>query len=147
MADLMSYFKVMLIAQLFFSISVVMISQNLPAGAVNYVNSFEDVGNTFSLNETSSKVQESVKSQTSLPLIELGALVFYSGNILVDLLLNFAFAVPAMVGLLINGLMVLFNLDQAIVASLTLFAMVATTVLYFMSVLQLLTGIRSGRLV
>lgn len=145
--DTMTWFKITLIMMLFYSISITIITYAIPASSLDYVTSFSDLAGDIDLDDVSSEVQDSVESQTQLPIVELGALVFYSGNILIDLILNFAFAIPEMIALIMTGLMMLISIDTQIVASIQLFFSVTVIVIYFISIIQLLTGIRSGRVV
>ena len=73
--------------------------------------------------------------------------MFYSGNILIDLLLNFFFAIPEMLTMLINGVMMLFGIHVEAMGIIQIFLSVITVVLYVISVIQLAVGVRSGRLV
>lgn len=145
--NIMDLFKVIILVQLFYAVCITGLTYSLPSDTLNYVTSFSDVGQTIDLDTVSEDVRDSLESQTNIGVIELGALVFYSGNILIDLLLNFAFALPQMFGLIIHGITILFNLDPIIFALVQLFASVTILVLYFISLIQLLTGIRSGRVV
>ncbi len=147
MADIMDYFMSLIMVMLFYSFAITLTTYAMPEESLNYVTAFSDVADTIDLETVSGEVQDSIERQTKIPVLELGALVFYSGNILIDLLLNFAFAIPQMLGLLINGLMLLFNVDSNIFAIVQIFASVALIVAYFIGLMQLLTGIRSGRLV
>lgn len=147
MANIMSFFKIMITMQLFYAFAITLLAYSVPADAQSYVTSFSDLAEDISLENVSSEVQSSFESQTNIPLIELGALVFYSGNILIDLMLNFAFAIPQMLTLLLSGLLSIFGLDMFIFATMQLFLSVTVMVLYFMALIQLLTGVRSGRLV
>lgn len=147
--DVMNLFKAIILVQLFYAIAISIIAYSLPASALDYSTGFSDVGTAIDIEGVASDVQDSLETQTDIPVIELGALVFYSGNILIDLLINFVTAIPQMFMLLINGFMLLFGngLDGQIMFFIELFASVLITVLYFISLIQLLTGIRSGRLV
>jgi len=147
MVELMDSFKVIIIVMLFYSFAITTLAYVIPDGAKDYVKIYSDVAETISLNGTAAKVQDSITRQTNLPIIELGAMVFYSGNIVIDLMLNFAFAIPQMLGMFINGIFTLINLDSYLFAIVQLFASVAVLVWYFISLIQLLTGIRSGRIV
>jgi hypothetical protein len=143
----MDMFKTVIMIMLFYSVSITLISYAMPAGSHDFVTSFNDVGLSIDLETVSGQVQDSLEDQTSIPVIELGALVFYSGNILIDLLLNFMFAIPQMIALLTNGALRLFGLDGQIVGIIQMFGSVAFTILYFIGIIQLLTGIRSGRII
>ena len=146
MADnMMQSFKVMLVVMLFYSMAITMLTYAIPEGARNYVTVFSDSTSDITLEGVGAEVQDSLTRQTNMPIIEAGALVFYSGNILIDLLLNFAYAIPQMLGMLIHGITILFNLDTTIFMIVQLFASVLITILYLLGLIQLLTGIRSGR--
>ena len=145
--EMMTWFKAIIVVMLFYSVSITLLTYALPSESKVYVNPFSEVANDIDLQDTSSQIRGSVEAQTSIPVIELGALVFYSGNILVDLLLNFAFAIPEMIGLVINGIMLLLNIDSYVFAVVEIFAAVVVTVIYFIGLIQLLTSVRSGRMV
>lgn len=145
--QMMSYFKIIIIIMLFYAVSITLLEHVIPVDAITMVTPFTNVGEGVDLNATSNKVQDSLTRQTSLPLVDMGALVFYSGNILLDLLLNFVFAIPQMVGLLINGLCLLLNLPDFISTTIQIFSSVIMVVIYLISLIQLITNVRSGRLV
>lgn len=140
----MDYFKAVIVVMLFYSFCITGISYAIPADARNYVTSFSDVADNINLQNMSSEVQGSVEKQLNIPVIELGALVFYSGNIIVDLLLNFAFAIPEMIGLLISAVLMVFNVDSYIWALVQIFASAMMIILYFISLIQLLLSMRGG---
>lgn len=146
MAEVVKIFMSMIMIQLFFAFAVTAIAYTLPADAVHYTTAFSDLAGDISLNSVGEEVQSSLEKQTNIPVIELGALVFYSGNILLDLLLNFAFAIPEMFSLLLNTFMFLFGYDGYILALIQLLISVAFIIVYFIGLIQLVTGIRSGRL-
>jgi hypothetical protein len=139
---MMTLFKYIIIVQLFFSFGITILSYAMPADSLNHVTAFSDVTSDISIKTISGQVQDSVEDSLDIPVIELGALVFYSGNIIIDLLLNFFFAIPEMIGLLVNGFMLLFNVDSYIFAVLEIFFGALVTILYFIGVLQLLMNIR-----
>lgn len=143
----MKSFQVIIIIQLFYAFAITILAYSMPTNALNYVDSFSDVANDIDLDSVTTDLQDSVESTLNVPIIELGALVFYSGNILVDLLLNFAFAIPEMIGLVINGFLYIFNVDSYLFAIVELFAGAVIIALYFIGILQLLGNIRSGRVI
>lgn len=140
-------FKTILLVQLFYAAAITLMLQTMPADSIVYVDSFSDLADDLDFQSVSSDVQESLQRQTNIPVIDIGALVFYSGNILIDLVLNFTFAIPEMIGLLVNGLLFLFNVPSIVVVTVQAFASVAIIILYFMGIIQLLMTIRSGRTV
>lgn len=144
---LMKLFKALIVIQLLFSVGINIYIQTIPDPALKYITSFSDLGNEISLESVSEEFQSNLNRQTTIPVIDVGALVFYSGNILIDLLLNFAFAIPEMVGIIINAVGLLLNINNALVAIVELFTAVLVGVLYFIGVMETLTSIRSGRVI
>jgi len=97
------------------------------------------------MENISKKIETTTQSTTNIPLVEVGALVFYSGNIILDLLLNFFFAIPIMLGLLTEGICLLFNLDGAFVNIIQVFVSVVVGTMYMVGLLQFITSMRSGQ--
>lgn len=143
MSEMLNMFKAILIIQMFFSVAITGIAYAIPDSAKHFLTSYSDLTQTVNLQNISGSVQTSLQRQTTIPIIELGALVFYSGNILIDLLLNFAYALPQMIGLLINSIMLLLNVDSYIFALVEIFCSVIISVLYLVGIIQLISNARS----
>ena len=133
-------FEAIIIGQLFYAFAVTLIVYSLPPDTINYVNVFQT---DVSLENTSVQIQQSVQKQMDIPIVDLGALVFYSGNIMVDLMLNFLTAVPGMFSLILTALFAFINVDAFIATQLKLFATTVTTVIYVMMVLNFVMQIRT----
>lgn len=138
-------FKTILIIQFFYAFAITGIVHFLPAESLDYVTSFSDITSNVDLETVGQDFQSSLEQQTDIPLIELGALIFYSGNILIDLLLNFIFAIPEMIILFLNALLMLVSIDTAITNILQLFISVLMLVMYVIYVMEILLGLRSGQ--
>jgi hypothetical protein len=139
-------FRIILVVMLFYSFATTVIAYSLPANAVEYTDAFTNFqGGNVSMEGISNDVQESLEQQTDIPVIELGALVFYSGNILLDLLVNFAFAIPGMLTALLNGVLYLVGIDALLAYQLQAFLTAVMIALYFFALIQLITGLRSGQ--
>jgi len=145
MSNIIAAFKMIMIMMLFYSVAITGLLYAMPNESINYVYAFSDVSNEINIEGITSEMEESLLSQTEIPIVEFGALVFYSGNLIIDLLLNFIFAIPEMIGLLVNGLMLLFNIDSYAFALVEMFAAAATTVFYLFGIIQLTVGLRSGQ--
>jgi len=143
----MDVFKVILIVQLFYAVAITFLVYSMPVDSLQYVTGFSDITGDISLEGVASDVQDSVHAQTEIPVVELGALVFYSGNILIDLLLNFTFAIPQMLMMVVNGVAMLFSIDSNLLNTLQLFISVLVVIMYSIGLIQLITGVRSGRLI
>ena len=146
-ASIIEGFKVTLMVMLFYAFAISVIVYALPPSARHFATIFSENTQDLNLETIGEEVQGGLTQQSNIPIIEAGALVFYSGNFLVDLLLNFLYAIPEMIGYLIYAITLLFNVNSIIVGFIQMFAFVLMTVLYIVGLIQLLTGIRSGRII
>jgi len=140
--QLMNLVIIMLIVQGFFSMGITLISYGLPEDARNKIGMFTE--NQNDILETEEKIESSLTKQTNIPIIDMGALVFYSGNLVIDLLLNFIFAIPEMITLLMNCVLIIFSIDPFIIQQLQIFTSVLFSMIYFIGIIQLILGMRSG---
>lgn len=147
MVAIQDKFQIVIMVMLFYSAAISLISYSVPADSLTYINTFTGATDDINLNTVSQDVQASMQKQTDIPVIELGSLIFYSGNILIDFIMNFVFALPEMFGLLIHGLTMLVNIDPYIYVVAQLFATVALVTFYLVELMQLLVGIRSSRVI
>jgi len=147
MANVMDFFKTMLVIQLFFSFAMTGIAYTMPNDAKVYVSQYISLSQKINMSDVAGKVQTSTLSQTNIPLIDLGGLLFFSGNLMLDLFLNFIFAIPEMITLLISALMNIFSLDAVLISYVQLFAGVIFTIVYFLSLINMVISIRSGRMI
>lgn len=141
---MMDYLKAIILVQLFFSFAITVIVYALPADLKVYVDPFSDVSGSIDMQGVANDLESNLQGQQNIPLIDVGALVFYSGNKLLDLILNFIFAVPEMIGLLIYGIVSLLGngVDSFIMATVQLFTFVTVSALYIVSAIQMLTEFR-----
>lgn len=144
MSNSIDSLKVILIIMAFWSFSITALTYALPVDALEYVSIFTGSSASFDIEELGQELTDSMTQQTNIPVVDMGALVFYSGNILLDFMLNFAFAIPEMLGLFIAGLCTILNLDAYLVQLVQLMASVTITALYMIGLIQLITSIRSG---
>lgn len=146
MDDVGGLFTTIIVVQLFFSLAITLISHTLPGDSLQYVDVFVSTADTMNIQDIGEEIQGSLDKQTNIPIIELGALVFYSGNILIDLLLNFLFAIPQMFELLLTGILYFAGgLNNFVIVSLQIFIKVLISALYLFGIIKLITNIRTGR--
>lgn len=145
MVNAMQLFKIVLMVQLFYSFAITGLSYSMPADALTYTEVFQGADESTTLESVAGNVEDSLQSQKNIPVIELGALVFYSGNIILDLIVNFLFALPQMIGMLINGVMLLMNVDSYLFALIEIFFSVVISIFYLIGLMEMLLSVRSGR--
>lgn len=141
--NIMANFKTLLLVMTLYSLGMSMFAYALPPETNPYLTTYSSAAQ--SLDSIGSQVQGNIEQQTNIPSLEVGALVFYSGNIILDLLLNFAFAIPQMLSLFITGILLIFNANAVLINQIQLFVSVLFLALYFVGLIQLISGIRSGR--
>lgn len=142
MVKKLDWFGDILIIQIIFAFAVTGIVYVLPTDAVNYVSDFQ-TDHSVDLESVTGEMQSSVDNQMNLPMIDLGALVFYSGNILIDLILRMLFAIPEMLSIIVGGIFTFIGVDAYIVAQMQLVIWACVSVYYVIWIIDLLMSIRS----
>lgn len=141
------YFKSVLLVSFLFGLGITLLAYSLPGDAKAYGESYETGLSEAGLGYESiaGDVESSFNNQLDIPVVEIGSLVYYSGNILVDLLINFVTAIPQIITILINGVVTLFgnNLDVGLLGIVQGFMTAAIFAFYVLSVLSILTSVRS----
>jgi hypothetical protein len=145
--NIIQYMKITLVIMLFYSFSITMLTYTLPADMKNQAEIFTQLSSDYDIDNTVDELQSSLDRQKNIPIIEFGALVYYSGNILIDLVMNFLFAIPEMISLLLNGILTIFSIDTQMIAYLQIFASSLMIIIYIIGVIQMLTNIRSGQII
>lgn len=137
--------KGILLMMVFYSIAVTLIAHYSPSWTTSYTGDYISQGVNTDISSITSQVDLNVQSQTSLPLVDLGALLFYSGNLFLDLAVNFLTALPQMTVLVINIILSLISPDAVFSQSIKLLLQSVLFVGYMFSLIGLLLNLRSGR--
>lgn len=140
----LDYFKTMMTAQVFWSLVFTMLLYTVPGADQGQLALITMTNGTTNLATISSSFESAVTNQTNIPIVELGALLFYSGNIIIDLLLNFAFAIPQMFSILLNLFFLIVPIAGNIQTTVTLFFSALIAIAYAIGILQFVTNLRSG---
>ncbi|MEM5810121.1 MAG: hypothetical protein QW156_04515 [Candidatus Aenigmatarchaeota archaeon] len=144
--SMMKFFTYIIIIQLFYSFGISMLSYSLDKLVVQQrqliLSQFQTLGRN--ITEITQSIEKTTQSSMNIPLIDLGALVFYSGNIIVDLMVNFLFAIPSMATLLVSSFQFFFStIDPILISNLKLFLYSIISVIYFIALIQFLLSIRA----
>lgn len=152
--EITQLFVTMLVVMGFFSFAITGISHamcspgNAMVNACPYLDEYLINTGTFDMAKTAEHLQTGMSNQAHIPIIETGALLFYSGNFLIDLLLNFFFAPSIVIGLFMHGVTDLIGIQDStiwIAGQATISALIMC--LYAFGLIQLVMGVRSGRVV
>ncbi|HNV61765.1 MAG TPA: hypothetical protein PKN54_02360 [Candidatus Cloacimonas acidaminovorans] len=144
MGSSLEQFKTMMTVQIFWSLVFTLLVYTLPGSDSGQLALITMSNGTTDLATISDSFESAVTNQTNIPIVEMGALLFYSGNIIIDLLLNFAFAIPEMFSILLNILFLVLPVAGNIQHVVTLFFMALISIGYAIGILQFVTNIRSG---
>jgi hypothetical protein len=144
MASGLEAFKIMMTAQVFWSLAFTLLVWTMPGVSQQQLAYVTMQNGTTDLATIGTQFESAVTNQTNIPIVEIGALLFYSGNIIIDLLLNFAFAIPEMFTMILNLLFLIMPLPFAIKNTVSLFFMAMIGIAYAIGILQFVTNLRSG---
>jgi hypothetical protein len=137
------FFKVITVQLIYgFLITVVLYST---VGQINTadISDFQTQKNLVDVNKTVNIVENQLTNQTGFGIVDIVALVIFTGNALLDLVLNTIFAIPSMISLILN---VLFNYLHVGGAIKTVALYTLTTLgflAYALIMIGTLVGIRS----
>lgn len=96
-----------------------------------------------SMPEITQKTESMYKGVVGIPLIDLGGLIFYTGNIIVDFLMNFVTAIPSVVTLLIDVFFRFFPIQTQIASTFKLGIYTILSAIIVINLVIILLRIRS----
>jgi len=141
------YFKYVIIIQLVFGIGATMISHSLPEQTMvdlssqitpEEVDSMEDLSTNFT-----EKIEAIRNPPINLPFVDTAFILFYSGNLVIDSLINSIFAIPSMFTVLISGFTIFIPIYAPYKAILQLFVYSVIAILYLIGIIAVLLNLRS----
>ncbi len=95
------------------------------------------------IGDYAEQVEEQLGKEMHVPLVDMGTLIFFSGNIVIDLMLNTILAIPEMLLMLISGVMALFPINPYLAVQLKLFIFIAIAIMYVIMLLSFIADMRS----
>lgn len=141
MSRVYSLFTLLIIIQIFYSFSATLLTYSLKNLGINVQNVY--IVNTTTYTDVGEKLQAGLQLQTNIPLVDMGALIFYSGNLLIDLMVNFFTAIPSMITALVNFYFTLFPVSAEIAMNVKLFVFSFVTILYVLMLINFLISLRT----
>ena len=137
-------FVTLLLVQLFWSLSVSLLLPNMPNATSNQVVMFTNANNTIELSTLQNSVKSGITDQQNIPLLEVGALVFYSSATILNIMINFFTAIPQMVTLLMAVMFIFIPVSLSLQITLQAWVFGIVTVLYFVALFTFLMGTRTN---
>ena len=136
-------FTLLLMVQLFWSMGVTLLVPNMPNAASDQVIMFNNSNGIIDIGILQSSVDAGIGDQTNIPLLEVGALVFYSSATIISLMVNFFAAIPQMVTLLISVFFLLVPSDPIMVLNIRTWVAAIVGVLYAIALFTFIAGARA----
>ena len=143
MAQFTQIFTYLLITQMFWAFCVTIFVPLIPDVQQQQVIMFTDSQGVISFTTLSSTVQGAVNSQSTIPFLDIGTLIFYSTSILLNLVLNFITAIPQMILLLLVTLFQFLPFSQSIQITVKEIFLVMVTVIYYLLLIFFITAQRT----
>lgn len=143
MAQFTQIFTYLLITQIFWAFCVTIFVPLIPDMQAQQVVQFTDSQGVINITTLSSTVQGAVNSQSTIPFLDIGTLIFYSTSILLNLVLNFITAIPQMILLLLVTLFQFLPVSSIIQFQVKSVFIVMVTVLYYLLLIFYITAQRT----
>lgn len=141
---MLKFIVAIVIIQLFYGAGMTMLSYSLPASQVTLLNTYSEPADNLDVEEISETIEENIQSQINIPLVDIGSLLFYSGNVIIDMIINFFTAVPSMVTILFSTYFMFFPIDAYIATQIKVVVWVLITIIYMVAFLSFIMSLRSG---
>lgn len=142
------YFISVVLMSLFWSFSITTIVyalQQNPVQDINFIVEFQNA-DLPSYQETGQDFQTNLQSQKQFGIVDAGALALFSGNLLLDLTLNFFFAVPNMFYLFFSGIFAFLHINVFLQKEIILWVQIVLSVISTIFLFQFLLGARTQSL-
>lgn len=95
------------------------------------------------LTTTTAKTEQMFKGVMGVPLLDIGGLIFYTGNIIIDFLMNFVTALPSVASLLIDIFFRFFPVGSAVASTFKLGIYTLVSIVIVIYLVQTLLNIRA----
>jgi hypothetical protein len=134
---------VLISVMLFYSVAITLVTYALPVDMREPLQIFNTNNVMVDIEETTGDLENVVDRQLNVPLFDLGALAFYSGNLVVDLFLNFIFAIPGLAQIILSVLFMFMQIDVQMQLILKLFVGAVIMTGFVLMIVTLILRVRS----
>lgn len=138
------YIKVVLLMMLFYSSAITVYIHSVPTALAGQLTDYGQIVGWENPETLAAEMQNTVTKQTKIPIVDIGTLALYSGNVFVDFLLNFITAIPQMISFMFNILFNLVHVPYQVGNIIQVMLTVATMVGFFLYLIDALLSFRSG---
>lgn len=145
--EMLDLIKIIFAINAFYSFAITGLAYSLPEDSLNYMTSYSGGTVIGTGTEISQQLEDNLDQQTNIPVIDIGALIFYSSNIVVNLIMNFIFAIPEMIGFLVTGVVFILGFDTFLINQLQILLSALMIGVYVIGVISTLMKLRSGQVI
>lgn len=138
-------FTSFLLVSIFYAVAVTLIVPILPDVQGYQLVVGTNSNGVISITNLAASMQQGVTNQTNIPLLDFGALIFYSSNIIINLMLNFFTAIPQMITILFTAFFMMFPIAPGLATNFKIFFQAIVTIIYIIAILTFIMGTRTGR--
>lgn len=114
----------------------------MPMEAREQVVLFEPI-HSPDIGDYAEQVETAAGKEMNVPLVDMGTLIFFSGNLVVDLMLNTIFAIPEMIMILIGGFLALFPINAYLAVQLKVVIFAIIAIIYVILIIAFVADLRS----
>lgn len=140
---MLKYIVLIVIIQLFYGTGITLLVYAMPTSEINILEYYQEPANDFKATDIASTIRSNLQSQTNIPVVDIGALVFYSGNIILDVIVNFFTMIPSLLAILIRSFYTFFPIDAYVATQISLFVWVIASFVYAIALISFILSIRS----
>jgi len=140
------YFISIVLLSAFYSFAIVSLTYTLPDSDMNFIVQFSTDDAIRDYGETSREFQDSLQTQKQFGIVDAGALALFSGNILLDLAVNFFFAVPSMFALFFSAIFYFLKINVFLQNEIILLVKAILAIISSIFLIRFLLGARTQSL-
>ena len=138
------YIKVVLLMMLFYSSAITIYIHVVPSALANQLSDYGQIVGWETPEALATELQGTITKQTKIPIVDIGTLALYSGNIFIDFLLNFVTAIPQMISFMFNILFNLVHVPYQVGNVVQIMLTVATMLGFVLYLVDALLSFRAG---
>ena len=138
-------FTSLLLVQMFYALAVTLLVPLIPGVASAQLVTYTDGTGVVNMVTLAQSLQSGVTNQQSVPLLNLGTLIFYSANIIVNLMVNFFTAIPQMLTIFVDGLFHIFPIAATLQNGIKVTFITIVSIIYFIVIFSFIMSAVSGR--
>lgn len=131
----------LILMQIFYGVAITLLVMVLPLSGAQ-MTWFNNADGVMEFSTTSAQIQSSLESSTQIPLLDYGALIFYSSNLFFNLIINIVFGIPMLLSAFLYIFFYFIPIDYTIQKAVQLMFIPIITILYYFILLAWITGTR-----